>query len=219
MFDAVLFDLDGTLADTAPDLGGALNRLRIEQGLDGLPMEALRPVASNGVRGLLGVGFGIAPDHPRYPRLAERFLELYAGALCVHTTLFAGIGELLDGLDARGIHWGIVTNKQERYTLPLVERLGLTPRAGCVVSGDSTPRPKPHPDPLLLGSSLLGVDAARCAYVGDDLRDIQAGRAAGMATVAAGYGYLGSTEPLANWQADHLIDAPIELLRLLDGVR
>jgi phosphoglycolate phosphatase len=219
MFDAVLFDLDGTLADTAPDLGGALNRLRIEQGLDVLPMEVLRPVASNGVRGLLGVGFGIAPDHPQYAGLAERFLELYAGALCVHTTLFAGIGELLDGLDARGIRWGIVTNKQARYTLPLVERLGLSPRAGCVVSGDSTPWPKPHPHPLLLGSSLLGVDTARCAYVGDDLRDIQAGRAAGMATVAAGYGYLGSKEPIASWEADHLIDAPIELLRLLDGVR
>jgi phosphoglycolate phosphatase len=219
MFDAVLFDLDGTLADTAPDLGGALNRLRAEQGLEAMPMAVLRPVASNGVRGLLGVGFGIAPEHPRYPALAQRFLDLYAEALCVHTTLFAGVRELLKGIETRHVRWGIVTNKKARYTLPLIEQLGLTPRSGCVVSGDSTPRPKPHPDPLLLGSSLLGVDAGRCAYVGDDLRDILAGRAAGMATVAAQYGYLGSAEPVADWRADHLIDSPGDLLRLLDGAR
>lgn len=215
MIEAALFDLDGTLADTAPDLGAALNRLRCEKGLQDLPLEVLRPVASNGVRGLLRVGFGFAPDHPEYGSHAQRFLELYRSALCVNTVLFDGVREMLDELDARSIRWGIVTNKQQRFTLPLVGALGLAARAGCIVSGDSTARPKPHPDPLLSAASTLRIEPARCVYVGDDLRDVQAGRAAGMKTVAATYGYLGNDEPVHSWGADLLIGHPGDLIRFL----
>jgi phosphoglycolate phosphatase len=215
MFEAALFDLDGTLADTAPDLGAALNRLRREEELEDLPLEVLRPVASNGVRGLLKVGFGYSPDHPQYGSHAQRFLEHYRNALCVRTVLFEGVREMLDELDARAIPWGIVTNKQQRFTLPLVGELGLATRAGCVVSGDTTARPKPHPDPLLFAAAALRVEPARCVYVGDDLRDVQAGRAAGMTTIAATYGYLGNDEPVETWGADVLIAHPADLFRLL----
>jgi phosphoglycolate phosphatase len=217
VFEAVLFDLDGTLADTAPDLAAALNYLRREEGLEELPLERLRPVASNGVRGLLGVGLNLAPGDPRYDDFARRFLDRYLSALCVATTLFDGIPALLDALELRDIPWGVVTNKQQRYTLPLLGRLGLAHRAACIVSGDSTPRPKPHPDPLLLACTTIAREPAECLYVGDDLRDVQAGRAAGMATVAALYGYLGNAEPVAQWGADHHIERPADLLDLLDA--
>jgi N-acetyl-D-muramate 6-phosphate phosphatase len=219
MSEAVLFDLDGTIADTAPDLGAALNRLRKEEGLSDLPLDVLRPVASNGVRGLLKVGFGLAPQHPVYAELARRFLSHYGDALCVRTTLFDGVAELLDALDMRGVSWGIVTNKQERFTLPLLQELDLARRAGCIVSGDTTPRPKPHPDPLLFASAALGVAPERCLYVGDDVRDVQAGRAAGMATVVASYGYLGDGEPIERWGADYLIASPGDVLRLIGAAR
>lgn len=217
MIEAVFFDLDGTLADTAPDLAAALNHLRREDGLDDLPLHLLRPVASNGVRGLLGVGLDLTPDDPRYGDYARRFLDRYLSALCVATTLFEGVPALLDALDERDIPWGIVTNKQQRYTLPLLGQLGLAHRAACIVSGDSTPRPKPHPDPLLLACATLDREPAGCLYVGDDLRDVQAGRAAGMATVAALYGYLGNAEPVTQWGADHHIERPEDLLDLLDA--
>lgn len=217
MFEAVLFDLDGTIADTAPDLAGALNRLRHEDGLEDLPFEILRPVASNGVRGLLGVGLALTPDDPRYADYARRFLDRYLSALCVATTLFDGVPDLLDALERRDIPWGIVTNKQQRYTLPLLGQLGLAHRAACIVSGDSTPRPKPHPDPLLLACTTLDCRPEDCLYVGDDMRDVQAGRAAGMVTVAALYGYLGNAEPVEEWGADHHIRQPRDLLDLLDA--
>lgn len=216
MFEAVLFDLDGTLADTAPDLAAALNRLRRDDGLDELPARLLRPVASNGVRGLLKAGLAMTSEDGRYDEYARRFLDYYLAALCVHTTLFDGIPMLLNELEQRACRWGIVTNKQQRFTLPLLQELGLARRAACIVSGDSTPRPKPHPDPLLFACKALAAEPSRCLYVGDDLRDVQAGRAAGMATVAAAYGYLGHGDPIETWGADHLIAHPRELLALLD---
>jgi phosphoglycolate phosphatase len=163
---------------------------------------------------MLGAGLGIAPDDPRYPALSDRFLAHYANALCVGTTLFADIAELLDQLDARTIPWGIVTNKRQRYTLPLVAQLGLAERAASIVSGDSTAHPKPAPDSLLLAASQLGLPPQHCLYIGDDLRDIQAGHAAGMTTAAARYGYLGTAVPPEQWGAHHLIDHPGEILSL-----
>lgn len=213
--EAVLFDLDGTLADTARDLGGALNRLREEEGLPPVPFDHLRPVASNGVRGLLGVGFDLAPDHVRYPEFSQRFLDHYVARLCVETVLFEGIAALIDELEQRRIAWGIVTNKQHRYTMPLVTQLGLADRAGCVVSGDTAAKPKPHPAPLLFAADLLKIPPFNCLYVGDDVRDIRAGAAAGMGTVAAAYGYLGCAEPIETWGADHLIEQPTDLLGIL----
>lgn len=210
----VLFDLDGTLADTAPDLASALNRICSEDGLPTIPFAQLRPHTSSGVRGMLGGGLGITPDDARYPKLFERFLAHYEQALCVDTALFPGIPELLNELDARHIPWGIVTNKRQRYTLPLVAQLGLTPRARSIVSGDSTAHPKPAPDSLLLAARELGLAPAQCLYIGDDLRDIQAGHAASMTTVAVRYGYLGTSLPPEQWGAHHLIDHPREILSL-----
>ena len=214
MPEAILFDLDGTLADTAPDLGGALNRLRAEFGLAPLPLERLRPVTSEGSRGMLRLGFGLTPHHPDYDEYRQRFLDIYDAALCVHTQLFEGIAPLLDALEARDLPWGVVTNKPERFTLPLIAALGLSERAACVVSGDSAPAPKPAPDPLFLACRMIDRVPDRCLYVGDDARDIEAGRAAGMTTVAVRYGYLGEHLPPEEWGADHLIDHPLDLLKL-----
>lgn len=215
MIEAVLFDLDGTLADTAADLGAVLNRLRSEAGQAPLPSETIRPHVSKGVRGLLRIGFAIEQEDDRYAELHRRFLACYGDSLCVATTLFEGIAELLERLDAESIKWGVVTNKTSRYTLPLMEALGLAQRAACIVSGDSSPRPKPAPDPLLLASTLAGADASRCLYVGDDLRDMQAARAAGMGAVAAAWGYLGDGLPLEEWGADTIIRSPAEVFGLL----
>jgi 2-phosphoglycolate phosphatase len=215
MIDAVLFDLDGTLADTAVDLGAVLNRLRTEAGQMPLPAASVRPHVSKGVRGMLGIGFSIAPGDDGYAELHQRFLAYYGESPCVATTLFDGIAELLDRLEAQGIKWGVVTNKTSRYTLPVVEALGLARRAACIVSGDSSPRPKPAPDPLLLASAIAGTDAARCLYVGDDLRDMQAARAAGMGAIAAAWGYLGDELPLEEWGADTILESPASLVGLL----
>lgn len=215
MIDAVLFDLDGTLADTAADLGAVLNRLRREAGQAPLPPEAIRPHVSKGVRGLLGVGFELTPGDDRYTELHQRFLAYYGDSLCVATTLFEGVSGLLESLEAENIKWGVVTNKTSRYTLPLMEALGLAQRAACIVSGDSSPRPKPAPDPLLLASTLARADASRCLYVGDDLRDMQAARAAGMGAIAAAWGYLGDDLPLEEWGADTIIGSPAEVFGLL----
>ncbi|WLE58442.1 phosphoglycolate phosphatase [Burkholderia plantarii] len=214
--DAVLFDLDGTLADTAPDLAGAVHKMQRERGLPETPLDALRPLASAGARGLLGGGFGIAPGAPEYEAMRVEFLANYAAAICVNTTLFPGIAELLDALDARGVRWGIVTNKATRLTEPLVALLGLAPRAASIVCGDTTAHSKPHPAPLLHAAGQMGIAPQRIVYVGDDLRDIQAGTAAGMATIAAAYGYCGDGAPPETWQAQHFAattDALHELLR------
>jgi phosphoglycolate phosphatase len=210
---AILFDLDGTLADTAPDLAAAVNRLREERGLEPTPYELLRPVASAGARGLVGAAFGLKPGDEGYETLRIAFLENYEANIAVQSCLFNGVQAMLEHLQGQGIHWGIVTNKAARYTDKLVPLIGLQ-QAGCVVSGDTTPHSKPHPAPLLEAARRLGIEPARCWYIGDDLRDIQAGQAAGMATVAAGWGYCGHSEPLS-WGAEALADSPMHLINFL----
>lgn len=210
---AILFDLDGTLADTAPDLAEAVNALRAERDLPPTPYELLRPVASAGARGLIGAAFGIKPDDAAYEELRVSFLNRYAANLVVKSSLFEGVAELLTQLEAQGLAWGIVTNKASRFTDPLVPLIGLG-HAGCTVSGDTTPHTKPHPAPLLEAASRLQLAAEDCWYVGDDLRDIQAGRAAGMQTIAAAWGYCGHVEP-ESWEADALLHSPLQLLDLL----
>jgi 2-phosphoglycolate phosphatase len=213
---AMLFDFDGTLADTAPDLAGAVNRMREERGLAALPLAELRPHASSGARGLLRAGFGMQPQDDGYEPMRDAFLAYYSEALCVQTRLFPGVAELLAGLEARGLPWGIVTNKATRFTHPIVEHLGLSQRAACVVCGDTTPHPKPHPAPLLHAAQHMRLEPQTCAYVGDDLRDIQAARAAGMLSYAVDYGYSGIDHggPHA-WNADAVISHPMELLSRL----
>jgi 2-phosphoglycolate phosphatase len=215
MAEAILFDLDGTLADTAPDLGAAVNRLRVEHDLPPLQLAELRPYTSSGSRGMLRAAFSLSPDDIGYASMVERFLRHYEAALCVDTRLFEGMHELLDDLDSSGIPWGIVTNKQSRYTVPLVAALGLDRRACCIVSGDTAARPKPAPDPLHYACQAAGLNAARTLYVGDDLRDIVAGREAGMPTVAAAWGYIGVDGPIDGWGADHVSEHPLELRALL----
>lgn len=215
MFDAILFDLDGTLADTAPDLGESVNILLLEEGRLQIPLETLRPFTSQGVRGLLKAGFSIDVAHPAYERLSQRFLAIYAERLCHATRLFDEIPELLDTLEQMSLAWGIVTNKRMRFTDPLVELLQLTPRTTCVVSGDTTAEAKPSPLPILHACQLLNCRPERTLYVGDDRRDIVAGNAAGCKTVAVSYGYLGDSGPLHTWGADLIIDRPSELAEYL----
>lgn len=214
-FSAVLFDLDGTLADTAPDLGGALNRLREELGLPALPADTLRPHTSAGARGLIGAGLGITPEHARYAELQPRFLALYESALCVGTRLFDGMPELLAHIEGLGLPWGVVTNKAARFTEPLMQALGLTPRAASIVSGDSVPQAKPDPAGLLLAARQMGVAPAACIYLGDDERDIAAARAAGMASAVATWGYLGSPRHHSTWGADLCLAHPLDLRPLM----
>ncbi|VVE07809.1 Phosphoglycolate phosphatase [Pandoraea cepalis] len=214
---AVLFDLDGTLADTALDLVAAVNKVRTDRGLPPGPYETLRLQASHGARGLIGSAFGVAPEDAAFPSLRDAFLANYEAALCVQSRLFDGIPALLEALAARGMPWGIVTNKAARLTDPLVKLLGLAEGAACVVSGDTTPHSKPHPAPLLYAAECMGITPGRIVYVGDDLRDIQAGKAAGMATVAAAYGYCGDSLAPAEWQADAVVEhagaiAPLVML-------
>lgn len=210
--EAILFDFDGTLADTAADLSRALNRLRDARGLAGLPLEKLRPHASAGARGLIEVGLGILPEHADYKELREAFLRHYAENVCVDTRLFPGVGELLAALDARGLRWGIVTNKSTSLTWMVVEALGLDGRAACVVCGDTTPHLKPDPASLLHAARELELPPADCVYLGDDLRDMQAARAAGMRAVAVEWGY-GSG--LRGWNADAVIARPADLMEWL----
>lgn len=212
--DLVLFDLDGTLADTAPDLAGAVNRMLRVRGREPLPLGELRPVASHGARGLLGRAFGVAPADPEFEALRQEFFREYEGALCVESTLFPAMDAALAELESRGVRWGIVTNKIARFTEPLVRALGLGERAACVVSGDTAARPKPDPAPLLHALSATATDATAALYVGDDLRDIQAGKAAGMPTLAAGWGYCGHSEPMA-WDADCIVQQPSDIGKLL----
>lgn len=214
MIRAVLFDLDGTFADTAPDLARALNAMRAARGLPAVPVESTRPVTSTGARGMLRVGFGMEPGDPDYAIMREEFLKLYAQDLCRETTLFGGMETLLYGIEARGLKWGIVTNKAERLAKPLVAQLGLAGRCACVIGGDTTGRLKPDPAPLLAASAAIAVEPKACYYVGDDRRDIEAGRAAGMRTIAVRYGYLNGGVP-DEWGADALVDCPTDVLRFL----
>ena len=214
---AVLFDLDGTLADTAPDLGGAVNRLRARRDLPPLPIATLRPVASSGARGMLGVGFGMKPGEPGYDALRDEFLAEYEAALDVDSRLFEGVADCLAALHSRGLRWGIVTNKASRFTAPVVAGLGLAAKAAVVIAGDTTPHAKPHPAPLLEACARLGIAPADAVYVGDDLRDIQAAHAAGMPAIAAGWGYLGEAQDVLSWRADAVIATPLDLLALLES--
>jgi phosphoglycolate phosphatase len=210
--EAVLFDLDGTLADTAGDLAGALNRVRADKGLQAVPAAQLRAHASAGARGLLAAGLGVTPDHADYPALRDAFLAYYADGLVITTRLFDGVAEMLDALEARNVRWGVVTNKAHRYTMPVLEALGLARRAGAIVSGDTTAYPKPHPAPLLHAAETLGVAPSACVYVGDDLRDVVAGNSAGMSTLVADYGYLGESGSSEGWPATGWIAAPLGVL-------
>ena len=214
MIHAVLFDLDGTFADTAPDLGYAVNQMRIARNLPPVPDEKTRPVTSSGARGLLGASFGITPDHADYPAMRDEFLNRYEASLCRETRLFDGMAELVSALETRGLTWGIVTNKAERFALPLMNLLGYGTRAACVIGGDTTGKLKPHPAPLYAAARAIRIAPEHCLYVGDDERDVQAGRAAGMKTIAVRYGYLNGSNP-ASWGADVVIDTPMQVLDYL----
>jgi len=214
-YHGVFFDLDGTLADTAPDLVAAANQLLITRKRAALPYEVLRPRASAGARGLIAGAFGIEPGHPDFNHLRDEFFANYENALLVDSVLFDGIDELLNQLDQAKLPWGIVTNKHERFTHPLTELMGLRQRAASTVSGDTTPHAKPHPEPILHAAKLAQVDPTKGLYVGDDIRDIVAGKAAGMKTVAAAYGYCGCAEPPEAWGADFLVETPQELMEII----
>ncbi len=212
---AVLFDLDGTLIDSAPDLAAAADALRIARGLPSLPLAQYRPMAGAGARGMLGVAFGMTPEHPEFNVLREEFFGNYERCMTQNTQIFDGIPALLQSLSRHGLLWGVVTNKSERFTLPLTRSMAMFGSAAAIVSGDTTPHTKPHPAPLLEAARRLGVDAARCVYVGDDERDIVAGLAAGMTTVAVTYGYLGQQADTSQWGAHATINCGNELLSLL----
>jgi 2-phosphoglycolate phosphatase len=212
---AVLFDLDGTLIDSAPDLGAAADKMRTDRGLPSLPLERYRPMAGAGARGMLGVAFDIKPDHPDFPAMREEFFVNYERCMTARTHVFDGVAQLIAALVERRVPWGVVTNKSMRFTAPLTRGMPLFASARAVVGGDSTPHAKPHPAPLLEAARQLEVRPIECVYVGDDIRDVQAGRAAGMATVAATYGYLGSEGEVQQWGADTHIARPLDLLALL----
>lgn len=208
----MLFDLDGTLADTAPDLAAAANAMRVDRGLDALPLDPLRSVASQGARGLLRVAFDLAPDDADYEAMKDEFLARYESDIAVHTHLFDGMADVLDALEQRGLAWGIVTNKATRFTAPLMKYLSLADRAGTIVSGDTTPFTKPHPAPLLRAAEEIDLPPSECVYVGDDHRDILAGQAAGMHTIAAAWGYCAT--PAVQWDAGVVVASPRDLLAL-----
>lgn len=212
----VLFDLDGTLIDSAADLAAAVNAMRVARGLVALPLAALRPLVGSGARGMVGTAFGVKPGDHDFNVLRDEFLARYDAGLLEQTKVFVAMNPVLDELDISGLRWGIVTNKAERFTRPVVEGLGLHTRATVVISGDTTPHSKPHPAPLLEAARRVGVEAALCVYVGDDQRDVQAGRAAGMQTLAAAWGYLGQGEPIDAWGAHAVMREPRALLHWLE---
>ena len=214
-YHGVFFDLDGTLADTAPDLVAATNQLLSARNLPLKPYEQLRPCASAGARGLIGGAFGIDTKHPDFIPLRDEFFANYEKALFVHSKLFEGMEHLLNQLESAQLPWGIVTNKSERFTNPLIELMGLSQRSISTVSGDTTPYSKPHPEPILHAARIANLDPNKSIYVGDDIRDIIAGKAAGMKTVAAAYGYCGCEEPPEAWGADFIIQTPQELFQII----
>lgn len=214
--EAVLFDLDGTLIDSAPDLGAAANKMRVQRGLPSLPLEHYRPMAGAGARGMLGIAFGITPEHAEFEVMKEEFFVNYENCMTERTHIFEGVHDMIAALVSQGMPWGVVTNKSSRFTDPLTAAMPLFATAGAIVSGNTTPHAKPHPEPLYEAARRLSVDPLRCVYVGDDERDIVAGLAAGMGTVAATYGYLGQQTDVSRWNAHVHIDSPIKLLNFLN---
>ncbi len=217
MIRTVLFDLDGTLLDTAPDLAAALNQLLHERGREALPFEQIRPVVSHGAIAMLRLAFDVQPGHPDYAQLRQRFLDLYLTDIAAQTRLFPGMRETLDALSHEGMRWGVVTNKPAFLTDPLMHRLGLDREAICVISGDTASHAKPHPAPMLMACAQAGCTPRECVYVGDAERDIEAGKAADMHTLVAAFGYIGANENPHDWHADALLHAPGDLLAWLSG--
>ncbi len=212
---ALLFDLDGTLIDSAPDLAGAANDMRVARGLEPWPLAHLRPMVGAGARGMIGRAFDVTPQDDAFAALRDEFLQRYEARMTRETRAFDAVRDVTDALSQRRIAWGIVTNKAARFAEPLVAALGLLSPGAVLVCGDTTPHSKPHPEPLLEAARRLDVAARDCAYVGDDLRDVQAGRAAGMTTVVVRWGYHGLGEPIDAWGADLTVESPHELLQLL----
>lgn len=208
---AVLFDLDGTLVDTAPDLAAATNRMLAARSRRALPLAQLRPYVSRGARGMIGEAFGLAPGDEGYEPLREEFIALYSENLCVHSALFPGMEELLARIEARGVPWGVVTNKAHRLASPILAGLGIGARTAILVGGDTCARAKPHPDPLLHAAREIGIEPGAALYVGDDVRDVEAARAAGMPVLAAGYGYLGDGDGPHAWGADAVVSSPLQI--------
>ena len=212
---AVLFDLDGTLIDSAPDLGAAADKMRVDRGMPSLPLDAYRHMAGAGARGMLGIAFGMTPESEGFAEMREEFFRNYEKCMTERTYAFEGVAQLIHSLQQAPLAWGVVTNKSMRFTDPLTQQMSLFASAAAVVSGDTTPHAKPHPEPLLEAARRMQIAPESCIYVGDDERDIQAGRAAGMKTVAACYGYLGAKADTSHWGADAQINSPFELLKLL----
>lgn len=213
---AVLFDLDGTLIDSAPDLGAAADSMRLRRGMPSLSQDCYRPLCGSGARGMLHAAFGITPEHADYGAMKEEFFVAYSDCLLQRTQPFHEVLEMIELLRLRGLSWGVVTNKSQRFTGPITQAIPLFATASAIVSGDTTPHAKPHPAPLLEAARRMSVSPAECIYVGDDERDILAGRAAGMGTVVARYGYLGVGADVAAWGASAEVSSPIELLNLLE---
>lgn len=211
----VLFDLDGTLADTAPDLAYALNQVLIENGHEALPFETIRPVVSHGGIALIQLGFKLEPEHPEFDPLRQRLLKIYRDNIARETTLFPGMAELLDSIEQQGMNWGVITNKPGWLTEPLMDALGLTDRAACIVSGDTCTNRKPHPEPILHGCQLAGSTAQQCVYIGDAQRDIESGQRAGMRTIVALFGYIANNDYPQEWGADMLHDSPAAIQQWL----
>jgi phosphoglycolate phosphatase len=212
---AVLFDLDGTLIDSAPDLGAAVDQMRVDRGMTSLPLVHYRPMAGAGARGMIRLAFGFTPEHPEYDAMKEEFFRNYEACMTRRTFAFEGVEQMIDKLVAAQLPWGVVTNKSKRFAEPLTQAMPLFKTAAVVISGDTTPYAKPHPEPLFEAARRLGIEPTACVYVGDDERDIVAGHAAGMKTVAATYGYLGVQSDVQKWQAHANIQSPLELSRLL----
>jgi N-acetyl-D-muramate 6-phosphate phosphatase len=213
VIEAVLFDLDGTLADTAPDLARTVNMMLASRGLAPVALEKVRPHVSQGARGMIMSAFAIGTGHPDFSAMRDEFLDLYAGNLCIDSRLFPGMESLLAHLDDESIAWGVVTNKMEGLARPLIDGLGLGRRAAIVVGGDTCARAKPFPDPLLFAAASMGIAPRNVLYVGDDERDVRAARAAGMPVVVAGYGYLGDGPPPELWDADAILESVADLER------